>query len=528
MRRMIGIAGIACLLVIGTSIEAAEIGLGGGVGNGVSVNAARDAANAASQFRSRASVRVGQNVGVDAQRHVGANFAADRTGVRGGVKSRGRLSAGAGGIGIGASGHGEAAAHIGRRPDSPNRPDQPGSNRSTDPREQGHNHVALQADLLLAQRLAQIDRLRDVALANGDTDLLLRADTLEQQARLQHRHRIESALGAQLPPPPQHDHQFTGQAAGEFQGRAGANAPNFDAQSAGQFDADGAAQFDRPSNFTPNPHVDQAQLRGQFGTANTGQIGYQGREAVQSHVQQAQMRGEFGQSVAGQAGYAAQGYANPQQFAPPQVTQPQFAAPQYGVQTNGAYGVQTTSGAALQGQQPNGRVFNNTHAQGTFEGAATGQVPYQGNPYVGSLPGAIAEQQQFHGQAQHQGQAAANGLFRGNPAATRGFGAGVDQQNHMQGQGTFQYGPPTGQIPANGALNYQGQLQSQQNVNVRGRNGRDRQPEGPGDGDATQSTPGGPQAPPTAPTADSPSETQPAPNADEPASGPTAPDNGRN
>ena len=53
-----------------------------------------------------------------------------------------------------------------------------------------HLRLMLQADLVLARRLADIDRLRDVALANGNENLLLRADQLEQQARLQHDQRI--------------------------------------------------------------------------------------------------------------------------------------------------------------------------------------------------------------------------------------------------------------------------------------------------------------------------------------------------
>ncbi|MEX0716560.1 MAG: hypothetical protein WD066_08235 [Planctomycetaceae bacterium] len=60
----------------------------------------------------------------------------------------------------------------------------------------GGNRLALtEADRLLALRLAQIDRLRDRALDNGNERLLEQADQLEQLARWQHAGRIEGRLG---------------------------------------------------------------------------------------------------------------------------------------------------------------------------------------------------------------------------------------------------------------------------------------------------------------------------------------------
>jgi len=57
------------------------------------------------------------------------------------------------------------------------------------------NRVALQADLFLANRLAEIDRLRDVAVSNNDAQMLLRADHLELEARRHHGIQVRSAAG---------------------------------------------------------------------------------------------------------------------------------------------------------------------------------------------------------------------------------------------------------------------------------------------------------------------------------------------
>lgn len=50
---------------------------------------------------------------------------------------------------------------------------------------------ATKAEYLLNKRLARIDRLRDIALENGNDNLLERADTLEALARRQYDRRIE-------------------------------------------------------------------------------------------------------------------------------------------------------------------------------------------------------------------------------------------------------------------------------------------------------------------------------------------------
>jgi len=60
----------------------------------------------------------------------------------------------------------------------------------------GQNRLALtNADRLLAQRLAQADRMRDEAVETGNEQLLERADKLEQHARWQYAGRLEGRLG---------------------------------------------------------------------------------------------------------------------------------------------------------------------------------------------------------------------------------------------------------------------------------------------------------------------------------------------
>lgn len=54
-----------------------------------------------------------------------------------------------------------------------------------------HERAAANATLSLNQRLAEIDRMRDRAIATGNTEVLAQADKLEAQARAQYEARIE-------------------------------------------------------------------------------------------------------------------------------------------------------------------------------------------------------------------------------------------------------------------------------------------------------------------------------------------------
>ena len=62
----------------------------------------------------------------------------------------------------------------------------------------GRDRAVHQAELNLNHRLAQIDRMRDRALASGDAKLLAQADHLEATARAQYEHRAE-VLGRDRP-----------------------------------------------------------------------------------------------------------------------------------------------------------------------------------------------------------------------------------------------------------------------------------------------------------------------------------------
>lgn len=90
----------------------------------------------------------------------------------------------------------EPSANRGGRLEIHGRPDTPGSDRGARPEgenpglarsvlvNKGQNRLArINADKILTRRLAQVDRLRDIALENDNADLLARADELEQAAR---------------------------------------------------------------------------------------------------------------------------------------------------------------------------------------------------------------------------------------------------------------------------------------------------------------------------------------------------------
>ena len=78
-----------------------------------------------------------------------------------------------------------------RRQDSPNidRSRRADGTRSTIGRSQRPSHS--QADRILANRLADIDHLRDIALEKGDDRMLQQSDKLEQLARNQYQRRID-------------------------------------------------------------------------------------------------------------------------------------------------------------------------------------------------------------------------------------------------------------------------------------------------------------------------------------------------
>lgn len=210
---------------------------------GVGASAAPGLSNAA-QLQNRAGVNVrggasanagGGNggvgvgvqggLGVGGNTPVGPNFGSARLDANNAIRaSLGRPAVRASGS-VGAA----ADAHVryGRR-DAANDTDANSPQRAADSRFELRDpryRAALQADLNLANRLAEIDRLRDIALANADTEMFLRADTLESQARLQHEHQIRQTVGVA---PSTDAARFDAENYGEFNaGADNASVPDF-------------------------------------------------------------------------------------------------------------------------------------------------------------------------------------------------------------------------------------------------------------------------------------------------------------
>lgn len=99
--------------------------------------------------------------------------------------------------------NGKTSAEGSTAGDGPTTPGAAGlPHRPEAPRGRGHDpdRVLSKADRLLAQRLAQIERMRDEAVANDDDELLRQADKLESLARAQHTQRTtgEKTVGTTM------------------------------------------------------------------------------------------------------------------------------------------------------------------------------------------------------------------------------------------------------------------------------------------------------------------------------------------
>ncbi len=167
------------------SSAAAGAGLGATVGAATTLNGG---ASAAAGTAAALQQRVNLGIGTSGNTSVGPNFNSARLG----------LDAAAGtatpGRGVGVTGSAGALFQA-RRNDAAQTPPQPTmiQTQAMQPITI-HNRAALNADLSLGNRIAEIDRLRDVAVANGDTQMLLRADQLEHEARIYHYHQVRQAL----------------------------------------------------------------------------------------------------------------------------------------------------------------------------------------------------------------------------------------------------------------------------------------------------------------------------------------------
>jgi hypothetical protein len=158
----------------------AGIGAGGGIGGGIGGSA---------DLQSRAGMRIRGG------RKVGASFEA---------QGNANLTGGRGRAGLSTAADAALRTRRGQQPETPPADGQT-SDSQTPPQDGGQppqrrapvNRIALQADLLLAHRLADIDRLRDVALSRGDAQMLLRCDQLELDARQHHQLQVDHALSAE-------------------------------------------------------------------------------------------------------------------------------------------------------------------------------------------------------------------------------------------------------------------------------------------------------------------------------------------
>jgi hypothetical protein len=179
------VAGFVAVLVLVSQGAAQDI-----VGSSTAVlNGApdRDHLRSSSGVESRGAVRIPSRLHDGVRRDVGAYFDSRMDVILSNREGNNRLSA---------SANDNSQNQLGKRNPPKKRPP---DYRSKPPfqyksREEGTvevNRRVLHADLQLAHRLAEIDRLRDHALANDDVDLLMRADILEQQARVHHQQHVQ-------------------------------------------------------------------------------------------------------------------------------------------------------------------------------------------------------------------------------------------------------------------------------------------------------------------------------------------------
>ncbi len=218
MKKFLGISALALGAMLFSAFPAQAVdppGLGGGAGGGIGGGLGLGGG--------RAGVRVnGQGGG----RIAGPNFDAGRLGA--GAGAAGRANAG-GGNGL-LSGRANLEFNANAEMNRNRRQEQGGNNpgeegapnengRRTEVYLTGRQRAAMQADLTLAGRLADIDRLRDIALTQGDTNMLLRADSLEHEARVQHQNHVRQIMATQGEEGFQG--RFEGNGNGGFQAEAG-------------------------------------------------------------------------------------------------------------------------------------------------------------------------------------------------------------------------------------------------------------------------------------------------------------------
>jgi hypothetical protein len=179
---------LASVLVFSSDLRAQSVtGAASGAVTGAA-NAGRGGVSANSALQGRGSVTVPSRPLSGSPRTVGPNFDA-----RGGAHLDARVSPGQRGrLGASLDASGRAQLQMrghDERQSADRRYAQQGRADAYAHAGEVNRHV-LHADLQLAHRLAEIDRLRDHALAHDDVNLLMRADILEQQARVQHQRHV--------------------------------------------------------------------------------------------------------------------------------------------------------------------------------------------------------------------------------------------------------------------------------------------------------------------------------------------------
>jgi len=165
--------------------------------------------NGSSAARNRATVRVpGASASKAARIRAGANLDGSRLRLNANARSQGSVRAGRVGD-VRASSRTNAAIETRRRAQNNGDAGTGTSRPALSQTGNANNQIQLRTSLEFRNRLAEIERMRDVAVQRGDVQLMQRADQLEHALRLRHR-----AL------PPQGDAQTQTQAQGRQQTQA--------------------------------------------------------------------------------------------------------------------------------------------------------------------------------------------------------------------------------------------------------------------------------------------------------------------
>lgn len=232
---------------------AGAAGAGGtraGLGSRLDVNSSVRGVNPAQAVRGATSAGAGLGGGARAQAGLGAGANAPGAGLRGRGAIQGQGAAqGRTGLFSNSTADAGAGADAGIEADV-------STSASMDRREvSGREHAGRQAEMTLNHRLAEIDRLRDQALATGNTVQLAKADELEAQARTTFQHRLDVIRTApdHEQAPPEAPRDIRSRIRAGMDGRAAAGTPALPEGAGADFAGDAAEATDiavqRPEEF---------------------------------------------------------------------------------------------------------------------------------------------------------------------------------------------------------------------------------------------------------------------------------------